>query len=69
MIVYQVYGWDSMASNWGEPYLDSTWAEKAKADERAKFINDQARADWMKRAPHSIENYRDQAHVHEIEVQ
>jgi len=36
MTVYLLWGWDSMASNWGEQYLDGIYATYELADSEAK---------------------------------
>jgi hypothetical protein len=68
-LVYQVWGWDSMASSYGAEYVEGTYASEEQAVARAKELNDAARAHWMATcSPAGVRNYRDNAHVVAVEL-
>lgn len=70
MIVYQVFNWDPMASNWGEEYLVGTYLHKRDAEARAIALNEAQRESFMKRcSPGAEGNYHDVARVVPTEVQ
>lgn len=68
MTVYQVWSFDSMASNWGEWSPGEVYRLKEKADAAAKKIND-SMDQWYKDQGRKRPEYTgDLAYVKEIDV-
>lgn len=68
-IIYQVWYWDSMASSYGVPYLEDTYASEEKARARAKELNHAERTYWMANCSQKgASNYQDIAYVRAVEL-
>lgn len=69
MTVYLVYGWDPMASNTGDSYLEGVYLREADAKARTDALNTADRASFMARcSPGAESNYHDQNHMVATEV-